>query len=64
MCYATHSHTAGRQGVNLNAGFQHFNTAAELYADIRERTSAGGDYIVRNYAAVIEDMRPEVARVG
>jgi len=52
------THPSG-EGVNLNSGFQRFKTAAELYADIRGRTSAGGDYIVRNYAAVIEDMRPE-----
>ena len=51
------------QGVNLNDGFRRFATAAELYADIRRRTSQGGEYVVRNYCAVIEDMRPEAVLV-
>lgn len=34
-------------------------TAAELYAEIRELTSEGGDFTIHNYVAVIEDMRPE-----
>jgi hypothetical protein len=51
------------QGVNLNDGFRRFETAAELYADIRHRTSQAGDYIVRNYCAVIADMRPEAVLV-
>lgn len=55
-------HASG-EGVNLNDGFRRFETAAELYADIRERTSAGGDFIVRNYLAVVEDMRPEAVLV-
>ena len=119
-CWIRTAHSSHRQGVNLNDGFRSFKTAAELYADIRERTrhpctfsreqrtslhkraqwlsilcrvsvcsqrtcakatkaivsifirhhvivticSAGGDYIVRNYLAVIEDMRPEATTIN
>ncbi|KAJ1445279.1 hypothetical protein M885DRAFT_579473 [Pelagophyceae sp. CCMP2097] len=39
-------------------------TAADLYAEIRELTKAGGDYTVHNYMAVIEDLRiPEASVV-
>eukprot|EP00614_Pseudopedinella_elastica_P008567 CAMPEP_0172596074 /NCGR_PEP_ID=MMETSP1068-20121228/15785_1 /TAXON_ID=35684 /ORGANISM="Pseudopedinella elastica, Strain CCMP716" /LENGTH=111 /DNA_ID=CAMNT_0013394931 /DNA_START=48 /DNA_END=380 /DNA_ORIENTATION=- len=40
-------------------------TAAELYAEIRDLTSPGGDYTVHNYVAVIagEDMIPEAVVV-
>jgi len=41
---------------NLNAGFVHFPTAKELYAHLREITQPGGEYVVRNFVAVIEDV--------
>jgi len=52
-----------RRGCQPLNGFRRFRTAAELYQDIRERTKRGGDYVVRNYIAVIEDMRPEAVVV-
>ena len=42
---------------------RHANAAA-LYADIRALTAAGGDYTVRNYMAVIEDISETGALVG
>ena len=41
---------------NLNTGFPHFATAAELYAHIREITQPGGELVVRNFVGVIEDV--------
>eukprot|EP00301_Raphidiophrys_heterophryoidea_P023117 c7097_g1_i1.p1 GENE.c7097_g1_i1~~c7097_g1_i1.p1 ORF type:complete len:232 (-),score=61.85 c7097_g1_i1:82-777(-) len=48
---------------NLNSMFPHFSTAKELYQHIRELTSAGGDFTVRNFVGVIDDIRPEVSVV-
>jgi len=56
------THPSG-EGVNLNVGFQRFQNAGELYADIRARTSTGGNYVVRNYSAVIERLTMEAATV-
>jgi CspA family cold shock protein len=50
-------------GVNLNPAFPHFHTAAELYAHIRELTKQGGDYTVRNFVGVIEDISVEASTV-
>jgi len=38
---------------NLNTGFQHFPTAAELYAHIREITQPGGELVVRNFVGCV-----------
>mmetsp|Transcript_53705 Transcript_53705/g.127962 ORF Transcript_53705/g.127962 Transcript_53705/m.127962 type:complete len:266 (-) Transcript_53705:16-813(-) len=43
-------------GMNLNGGFPEFATAADLYRHIREITSQGGDYTVRNFVGVIKDI--------
>mmetsp|Transcript_115457 Transcript_115457/g.224546 ORF Transcript_115457/g.224546 Transcript_115457/m.224546 type:complete len:237 (+) Transcript_115457:53-763(+) len=43
-------------GVNLNTAFPRFKTAGDLYKHIREITAAGGDYTVRNFVGVIEDV--------
>lgn len=51
-------HASG-EGVNLNGVFRQFDTAAEMYADIRSLTAAGGNYTVRNYSAVIKNMKPD-----
>eukprot|EP00563_Minutocellus_polymorphus_P017140 CAMPEP_0197719930 /NCGR_PEP_ID=MMETSP1434-20131217/3471_1 /TAXON_ID=265543 /ORGANISM="Minutocellus polymorphus, Strain CCMP3303" /LENGTH=229 /DNA_ID=CAMNT_0043304719 /DNA_START=21 /DNA_END=711 /DNA_ORIENTATION=- len=48
---------------NLNVGFPHFDTARELYAHLREITKPGGEYVVRNFVGVIEDISPEASLV-
>eukprot|EP00927_Polykrikos_kofoidii_P064551 TRINITY_DN5986_c0_g1_i1.p1 TRINITY_DN5986_c0_g1~~TRINITY_DN5986_c0_g1_i1.p1 ORF type:complete len:219 (+),score=27.56 TRINITY_DN5986_c0_g1_i1:80-736(+) len=45
-----------RAGVNLNTGFPRFRDAGALYKHIREITAPGGDYTVRNFVGVIEDI--------
>ena len=52
---------ASSEGHNLNVGFPRFATAAELYAHIREITAPGGDYTVRNFVGVIEDVSIEAS---
>jgi hypothetical protein len=47
--------------LNLNAGFPRFATARDLYRYIRECTAPGGDYTVRNFVGVIEDISPEAS---
>eukprot|EP00521_Asterionellopsis_glacialis_P016541 CAMPEP_0195291338 /NCGR_PEP_ID=MMETSP0707-20130614/7715_1 /TAXON_ID=33640 /ORGANISM="Asterionellopsis glacialis, Strain CCMP134" /LENGTH=218 /DNA_ID=CAMNT_0040351643 /DNA_START=67 /DNA_END=723 /DNA_ORIENTATION=- len=44
--------------LNLNTGFIHFPTAKEMYAHLREITKPGGEFVVRNFAGVIEDFSP------
>ena len=46
---------------NLNVGFLRFATALELYNHIREITAPGGDYSVRNFVGVIEDISVEAS---
>jgi len=46
------------EGNNLNASFPHFPTASALYQHIRGITKQGGDYTVRNFVAVIDDISP------
>lgn len=48
---------------NLNTGFPHFANAEELYKHIREITSEGGDFTVRNFVGVIDDISPAVSVV-
>ncbi|CAE8736800.1 unnamed protein product [Polarella glacialis] len=43
-------------GNNLNRSFPQFRTASELYSHIRSITAEGGDYTVRNFVGVIEDI--------
>eukprot|EP00931_Biecheleriopsis_adriatica_P124009 TRINITY_DN99089_c0_g1_i1.p1 TRINITY_DN99089_c0_g1~~TRINITY_DN99089_c0_g1_i1.p1 ORF type:complete len:240 (+),score=32.65 TRINITY_DN99089_c0_g1_i1:58-720(+) len=43
-------------GKNLNTSFPRFKTASELYSHIRSITAEGGDYTVRNFVGVIEDI--------
>ncbi|CAJ1398881.1 unnamed protein product [Effrenium voratum] len=50
-------------GKNLNSAYPHFQTAAEMYAHIRSITSEGGDYTVRNFVGVIEDISVEKSMV-
>eukprot|EP00930_Biecheleria_cincta_P027760 TRINITY_DN19433_c0_g1_i1.p1 TRINITY_DN19433_c0_g1~~TRINITY_DN19433_c0_g1_i1.p1 ORF type:complete len:223 (-),score=26.86 TRINITY_DN19433_c0_g1_i1:114-782(-) len=47
---------AASGGKNLNIGFPRFQNAGDLYKHIREITSPGGDYTVRNFVGVIEDI--------
>ena len=47
-----------RKGINLNSGYPHFATAAEMYHHIRDITKQGGDYTVRNFFGVIDDISP------
>jgi len=48
---------------NLNTGFPHFQTARELYAHIRSITEPGGEFVVRNFVGVIEDISPKASLV-
>eukprot|EP00299_Pterocystis_sp_00344_P008113 c2941_g1_i1.p1 GENE.c2941_g1_i1~~c2941_g1_i1.p1 ORF type:complete len:211 (-),score=37.26 c2941_g1_i1:21-653(-) len=48
---------------NLNTGFLHFATAADLYKHIRDITSEGGDFTVRNFVGVIDVISPPEAAV-
>ena len=41
---------------NLNVGYPHFKTAAEMYSYLREVTQPGGEFVVRNFVGVIEDI--------
>ncbi len=41
---------------NLNVGYPHFKTAAEMYSFLREVTQPGGEFVVRNFVGVIEDI--------
>mmetsp|Transcript_35745 Transcript_35745/g.83118 ORF Transcript_35745/g.83118 Transcript_35745/m.83118 type:complete len:220 (-) Transcript_35745:29-688(-) len=43
-------------GLNLNVGFPRFRTAGHVYKHIRQLTAEGGDYTVRNFVGVIEDI--------
>merc|ERR1719213_386092 len=52
-----------RAGANLNTGFPRFRTAADLYKHIRSITAEGGDYTVRNFVGVIEDISPAASVV-
>jgi len=45
-------------GKNLNYCFPHFKTAADMYDHIRKITSPAGDYTVRNFVGVIEEITP------
>ena len=48
---------------NLNTSFPHFPTAKELYAHLREITQPGGEFVVRNFVGVIEDISPNASLV-
>jgi hypothetical protein len=48
---------------NLNKGFPHFPTAHELYAHLRSITQSGGEFVVRNFVAVVEDISPDASLV-
>lgn len=48
---------------NLNSSFQHFTTAQELYSHLREITKPGGEFVVRNFVGVIEDISPSASLV-
>jgi hypothetical protein len=48
---------------NLNVGYPHFPTAAEMYAYLREVTLPGGEYVVRNFVGVIDDISPKASTV-
>jgi len=50
-------------GKNLNAAFPRFGTAGELYGHIRSITAEGGDYTVRNFVGVIEDISVKASTV-
>ena len=41
---------------NLNTAYPHFPTAHELYAHLRLITEPGGEYVVRNFVGVIDDI--------
>ena len=50
---------------NLNAGYPHYKTAAEMYTFLREITQSGGggEFVVRNFVGVIEDVSVEASTV-
>lgn len=50
---------------NLNVGFPQFPTAKELHERLVELTSAGGggEFIVRNFVGVIQDISIEASTV-
>lgn len=50
---------------NLNVGFPHFDTAADVYAKLLELTAAGGkgEFVVRNFVAVIKDFSIKASTV-
>ena len=50
---------------NLNTGFPHFPTAAELYAHIRDLSKHESDkeFVVRNFVGVIEDVSVRASTV-
>ena len=50
---------------NLNVGFPHFPTAKEMHQNLVDLTTAGGggEYIVRNFVGVIEDISIEASTV-
>jgi thymidylate synthase len=48
---------------NLNSAFPSFPTATELYAHLREITKPGGEYVVRNFVGVIEDISVDASLV-
>lgn len=48
---------------NLNTGFPQFPTAHELYAHLRSITQPGGEFVVRNFVGVIQDISPEASLV-
>lgn len=48
---------------NLNAAYPHFATAKEMYEHLREITKPGGEYVVRNFVGVIEDISPAASLV-
>lgn len=50
---------SGSPSMNLNYRFPSFPTASDLYTHIRALTEQGGDFTVRNFVGVIEDIRPE-----
>ena len=48
---------------NLNTAYPHFATAREMYAHLREITQSGGEFVVRNFVGVIEDISPAASLV-
>lgn len=48
---------------NLNTAYPHFATAREMYAHLREITQPGGEFVVRNFVGVIEDISPAASLV-
>lgn len=50
---------------NLNVGFPHFKTAKDLHQRLVDLTTAGGggEFIVRNFVGVIEDISIEASTV-
>ena len=49
------------EGKNLNFSYPRFANAPEMYYYIRDITKPGGDYTVRNFVGVIEDISPAVS---
>jgi hypothetical protein len=41
---------------NLNTQYPHFPTAHEMYAHLRLITEPGGEFVVRNFVGVIDDI--------
>mmetsp|Transcript_19986 Transcript_19986/g.28897 ORF Transcript_19986/g.28897 Transcript_19986/m.28897 type:complete len:215 (+) Transcript_19986:99-743(+) len=48
---------------NLNVGYPHFDTASEMYDYLREVTKPGGEYVVRNFVGVIDNISVEASTV-
>lgn len=49
------------EGNNLGISYPRFANATEMYLHIRDITKPGGDFTVRNFVGVIEDISPEAS---
>lgn len=49
--------------TNLNVEYPHFATAKEMYAHLREITKPGGEFVVRNFVGVIQDISVDASIV-
>jgi hypothetical protein len=53
----------GAPSLNLNSHFPHFRTARQMYDHLQVITQPGGEYVVRNFVGVIEDISVESSLV-
>ncbi|KAL7560022.1 hypothetical protein ACA910_013513 [Epithemia clementina (nom. ined.)] len=55
--------SSGASSKNLNVGYPHFPSAKEMFGHLREMTKPGGEFVVRNFVGVIDDISPEASLV-